>query len=177
LYQESGVVIEIRTTKIYVGITGFIDHLIHIIGKLCEKYRIQSRWNRNLDISYEFSLICSEWIQGYFTVMTGKLCPNFEPFNQHWLCQVCLKTTLNGFNNIFLFLWFESPVGPRLPYCWGFEITLSATLCRTSSDELSARHRDIFTIKHNPNIRQTSVSVEVFESVIPSKRAAADPRL
>jgi hypothetical protein len=43
LYPKSSVVIEPRTTKIYVGITGFIDHLIQIIGKLCEKYRKHSR--------------------------------------------------------------------------------------------------------------------------------------
>jgi hypothetical protein len=40
---KSCVVIELCTTKICVGIIGVTDHLLKIIGKLCEKYRIQRR--------------------------------------------------------------------------------------------------------------------------------------
>ena len=51
------------------------------------------RWLRNFSDSTKMHGATIR-IQRYFTVMTGKLCPKFEPFNQYCLCQVCLRKTL-----------------------------------------------------------------------------------
>jgi hypothetical protein len=63
------------------------------------------------------------------------------------------------------------------PHCWGFTIILRhTTLGRTPLDEWSARQRDLYLTTHSSHKKQTSTPGR-YSNPLPSKRAAADPRL
>jgi len=73
-------------------------------------------------------------------------------------------------------LRLDSPSGPRPLHSWYFEITLRhTTIGRTPSEDGSDRRRDLHLTTHNIHRRQTSTPPAGFQSVIPSRRAVADP--
>jgi hypothetical protein len=70
---------------------------------------------------------------------------------------------------VYIFLWFDSPIVPGPPHCRGSAITLRhTTLGRTSLDEWSTRHRDLYLTTHNTHKRQTSTPPERFEPAVPA---------
>ena len=86
-------------------------------------------------------------------------------------CTEFLKSRVDKLNRFWpitkcFFLRSNIPVGPRPPYCWGFEITLRhITLGRTPSNEWSTHRRDLYLTTHN---RQTSMPPVEFKPAIPS---------
>jgi len=75
-----------------------------------------------------------------------------------------------------LFLWPDSPSGPGIPYCWGFEITLRhSTLGRHPLEEWSVRHRDLYLTTHT--IHKDVHTPSGIRARNPRKWVAADPRL
>ena len=66
-----------------------------------------------------------------------------------------------------LFLGSTDPSGPGPPHYRGFTITLRhTTFGRTSLDEWSAHHRDLYLTTHNTHNRQTSVLPVGFEPAV-----------
>ena len=64
-------------------------------------------------------------------------------------------------------LWFDSRRGPRLPRCWGLEVTLRhITIDKTPLDEWSARLRELYLTTHKNHNPQISMSPAGFEPVI-----------
>jgi len=83
---------------------------------------------------------------------------------------ICVHFCYN-FNGVF-FLWHLNPTpGHGLPF-WGYAITLIGhiTLGRTSLDEWSARHRDLYLTTHNTQKRQTSMPLAGFEPTVSASK-------
>ena len=90
----------------------------------------------------------------------------FMPFSFHH-SSIPIHTFIT-FVTLF-FSWLDSPSGPRLPRCWGFELTLRhTTLRRSPVDEWSDPRRDLYLITHNTHKRQTSMPPTGFEPSIPA---------
>ena len=78
---------------------------------------------------------------------------------------------LTSENNIknFIFLWLESPSGPRPPL-WGSSITLRhATIGRNPLDEWSVRGRDLHLETHNTHKVQKSTPSAGLEPASPER--------
>jgi hypothetical protein len=64
------------------------------------------------------------------------------------------------------FTWLDCPLGAR-PLLLSSAIRLRhTTLCRTSLDRWSARHRDLYLRTHNAHKRKTSIFLSEFEPAI-----------
>jgi hypothetical protein len=76
--------------------------------------------------------------------------------------RTCLTIAFIGTAPFFCFLWRNTQFGPRLPHCWGFQITHNKTHTagRTPLDKWSARRRDLYlttlAIVRQPYPRQDS---------------------
>ena len=72
---------------------------------------------------------------------------------------------LNFKKNIFFPVAQQKTLlGPRPPRCWGFEIThRHTTLSRTSLEEGSARHSELYLTKHNIHNRKIPMSPAGFQ--------------
>ena len=75
----------------------------------------------------------------------------------------CLLCTENNFRwdirrKSWIFYGSAVPIGPRLPHCWGFEVTLRhTTVGMTPLEEWSAGSRDIYLTILNTHKRLTSM--------------------
>jgi hypothetical protein len=86
-------------------------------------------------------------------------------YSTHWSLQTIIK---------YFFYGSTATSGPRPPHCRSFTITLTHTTFRRTP--LNSPSQRPLTI-HNTRKRQTAIPLAGFEPAIPSKWAAADPRL
>jgi len=78
-----------------------------------------------------------------------------------------------------IFFFFHGPTAPSgAPHSLGFAITLKPnTLGRTSMEEWSAKHGELYLKTHNTDKRQDIRVPGEIRTRSPSKRVAADPRI
>jgi len=133
------------------------------------KERVSKKWEKKHVISKEVQEIIIRHplrFNNFICVETSSFWKIITFSCVHFCSQSQLKVAF--LKHAILLSWSENPSGPRLPHCWGFEITFRhGTLARTPLDEWSARRIDFF-LTSNTQKREASMALAEFEHAIPA---------